>query len=160
MKRLLLSLAFALFALPALAEVRTFDWLELIPEDPDEQAALRASVEDRAAREEAAHRQPAQDGVAQDDAAQDGAGHDPEDRAAGHTPTPLRPERLSRGFMRGFTTNMLNPKVGVFYLAMIPQFMAVGVPAWLMGLSLAGIHVAMTLVFFALRAALGSRDDG
>lgn len=126
------------------------DMLELIPEDPDEQAALRASVEDRAAREEAAHRQPAEDRVAQDDAAQDGAGHDPEDRAAGHTPTPLRPERLSRGFMRGFTTNMLNPKVGVFYLAMIPQFMAVGVPAWLMGLSLAGIHVAMTLVFFAL----------
>lgn len=33
MKRLLLSLALALFALPALAEVRTFDWLELIPED-------------------------------------------------------------------------------------------------------------------------------
>lgn len=33
MKRLLLSLAFALFALPALAEVRTFDWLELIPEE-------------------------------------------------------------------------------------------------------------------------------
>lgn len=83
------------------------DMLELIPEDPDEQAALRASVK-------------------------------------------VRPERLSRGFMRGFTTNMLNPKVGVFYLAMIPQFMAVGVPAWLMGLSLAGIHVAMTLVFFAL----------
>ena len=32
MKRLLLSLARALFALPALAEVRTFDGLELIPE--------------------------------------------------------------------------------------------------------------------------------
>lgn len=62
---------------------------------------------------------------------------------------PVRPERLSRGFLRGFTTNMLNPKVGVFYLAMIPQFMASGVPAWLMGLSLAGVHVAMTLVFFA-----------
>lgn len=62
---------------------------------------------------------------------------------------PVRPERLSRGFLRGFTTNMLNPKVGVFYLAMIPQFMASGVPGWLMGLSLAGVHVAMTLVFFA-----------
>lgn len=129
------------------------DMLELIPEDPEEQAALRASVEDRAAREEAAHRQPAQDGGAEDgaeDAAEDAAGHEPEDRSPGRTPTPLRPERVSRGFMRGFTTNMLNPKVGVFYLAMIPQFMAVGVPAWLMGLSLAGIHVAMTLVFFAL----------
>jgi hypothetical protein len=33
MKRLLLSLTLALFALPALAEVRTFDWLELIPEE-------------------------------------------------------------------------------------------------------------------------------
>jgi threonine/homoserine/homoserine lactone efflux protein len=63
---------------------------------------------------------------------------------------PRRPERLRRGFLRGFTTNMLNPKVGVFYLAMIPQFMAPSVPAWLMGLSLAGVHVLLTLVFFAV----------
>ena len=64
-----------------------------------------------------------------------------------------RPERLSRGFMRGFTTNMLNPKVGVFYLAMIPQFMATGVPAWVMGLSLAGVHVVLTVLFFAVLIA-------
>lgn len=115
------------------------DMLELIPTDPEEQAALRAAVEERAAQEEADREASAED-----------TGHGPQDRSAAVGPTPLRPERVSRGFMRGFTTNMLNPKVGVFYLAMIPQFMAQGVPAWLMGLSLAGVHVALTLVFFAL----------
>lgn len=63
---------------------------------------------------------------------------------------PVRTERPSRGFVRGFATNMLNPKVGVFYLAVLPQFMAQGVPAWLMGLSLAGVHVGLTLLFFAV----------
>lgn len=81
---------------------------------------------------------------------------DPEEQAtrrAAAGPAPVRPERVSRGFVRGFATNMLNPKVGVFYLAMIPQFMAQDVPAWLMGLSLAGVHVALTLVFFAVLIA-------
>lgn len=80
---------------------------------------------------------------------QDAAGAGAADPAAPAVPA-ARGERLSRGFVRGFTTNMLNPKVGVFYVAMIPQFMAPGVPAWLMGLSLAGVHVVLTLVFFTL----------
>ncbi|MGJ5590926.1 LysE family translocator [Micrococcus lylae] len=71
----------------------------------------------------------------------------------GPAPAAAPAERLSRGFLRGFTTNLLNPKVGVFYLALIPQFMAQGVPAWLMGLSLAGVHAALTLVFFAVLIA-------
>ncbi len=33
MKRMLFSVALALLAAPALAEVRTFDWLELIPQE-------------------------------------------------------------------------------------------------------------------------------
>lgn len=34
----------------------------------------------------------------------------------------MEPERLSRVFWQGVTTSVLNPKVGLFFLAFIPQF--------------------------------------
>jgi threonine/homoserine/homoserine lactone efflux protein len=40
------------------------------------------------------------------------------------TQTPASRQELKRIFMRGFWTNALNPKVAVFFLAFLPQFIA------------------------------------
>lgn len=57
---------------------------------------------------------------------------------------------------RGALTNLLNPKVGVFYIAVIPQFIPAGAPPLPMGLLLALVHVLESLVWFgAIIAATG-----
>ena len=53
-------------------------------------------------------------------------------------------------FRRGLLTNLLNPKIGAFYIALLPQFMADGVAPALMGMLLSLMHVVETLLFFAL----------
>jgi RhtB (resistance to homoserine/threonine) family protein len=55
---------------------------------------------------------------------------------------------LMAAFARGALTNLLNPKVGVFYIALIPQFIPEGVPAVGMGLLLALVHVVESIVWF------------
>lgn len=66
-----------------------------------------------------------------------------------------------RGWGTGVLTNLLNPKVGVFYLATIPQFMASGVPPLAMGLLLACVHVLSGVIWCSVLvlggSALGSR---
>lgn len=54
---------------------------------------------------------------------------------------------------RGFLTNILNPKVGVFYVSFLPQFVPPEAPAgiWVMGLG--AVHAAMGLFWFALLIA-------
>jgi threonine/homoserine/homoserine lactone efflux protein len=53
-------------------------------------------------------------------------------------------------FQRGLVTNLLNPKVGVFYISFLPQFVpaAVNTPAWTF--MLACIHVALGLGWFSI----------
>lgn len=65
-------------------------------------------------------------------------------------PEAVRPGGSMRAaFARGALTNLLNPKVGVFYVATIPQFLAVGVaPLW-MGLLLALVHDVESMMWFA-----------
>lgn len=55
-----------------------------------------------------------------------------------------------QGWMVGAGTNLLNPKVGVFYIATIPQFLPGGTSPLLMGALLAGVHGALTLTWFAV----------
>ncbi len=50
----------------------------------------------------------------------------------------------------GLGTNLLNPKVGAFYLAVIPQFLVEGIPPAAMGILLAGIHAVEGLAWFAV----------
>ncbi|NLU66049.1 LysE family translocator [Streptomyces sp. HNM0574] len=59
-------------------------------------------------------------------------------------------ERALRVWSRGMLTNLLNPKVGVFYVAMLPQFIPVGAPHLPMGLGLALIHALEAMLWFTL----------
>jgi threonine/homoserine/homoserine lactone efflux protein len=71
-----------------------------------------------------------------------------------------RPARsLWAAYGRGALTNLLNPKVGVFYIALIPQFIPEGVDPLGMGLLLALVHAVESAFWFAaiILAAQGAR---
>ncbi len=53
------------------------------------------------------------------------------------------------GFRRGLLTNLLNPKIGAFYLAFLPQFIPAGAPVLAMSAALAGLHVLFGTVWLS-----------
>ncbi|MFG1977214.1 LysE family translocator [Nonomuraea fuscirosea] len=62
-------------------------------------------------------------------------------------------DAMVRGFRQGLTTNLLNPKVGVFYVAVLPQFIPAQTNHLAMGVLLASVHVALGLVWSAALVA-------
>jgi threonine/homoserine/homoserine lactone efflux protein len=50
---------------------------------------------------------------------------------------------------RGLLTNLLNPKIGVFYVSFLPQFLPTGVPAGPFIFLLAALHGAISVFWFA-----------
>ncbi|MFP5311152.1 MAG: LysE family translocator [Actinomycetes bacterium] len=70
--------------------------------------------------------------------------------AAGPTLPAAANGQLLRGWATGTGTNLLNPKVGVFYIATIPQFIPTGVSPLLVGVVLAGVHCLLTMAWFTL----------
>ncbi|MFB8240836.1 LysE family translocator [Kitasatospora purpeofusca] len=51
------------------------------------------------------------------------------------------------GWRRGLLTNLLNPKVGVFYVAVLPQFIPAGAPHFAAGVALTCVHVVEGLLW-------------
>ncbi|MBO1337576.1 LysE family translocator [Streptomyces sp. VRA16 Mangrove soil] len=56
-------------------------------------------------------------------------------------------DSLRSGWRQGTLTNVLNPKMGAFYVAMLPQFVPAGTNHFAMGLALACVHVALGLLW-------------
>jgi threonine/homoserine/homoserine lactone efflux protein len=73
-------------------------------------------------------------------------------------PMPLRRVSLRRLYTQGIVVNIFNPKVGIFFLAFLPQFVAPGRgAAWLQLLVLGGVFLIVATVLdiaYALASGL------
>jgi threonine/homoserine/homoserine lactone efflux protein len=77
-------------------------------------------------------------------------------RAGVHAPD----ERRARGgspFRQGLLCNLLNPKAGVFFTALLPQFVSPQDPALLVSLLMTAIAAAASLAWLSVYAALVPR---
>ncbi|MFD7735650.1 LysE family translocator [Kitasatospora phosalacinea] len=80
-------------------------------------------------------------------------------RSRHQQPDPEHPEEEGTGggwwagWRRGTLTNLLNPKVGVFYVAVLPPFIPAGAPHLAAGVLLTSVHVAEGLLWSAVLIA-------
>ena len=68
-------------------------------------------------------------------------------------PLDVRAPRASivgRGYRAGLTTDLLNPKVGVFFVTFLPAFIPRGDPGALVTAALGGLFVLETALYFAV----------
>ena len=68
-----------------------------------------------------------------------------------------QPRRLGRSYVEGLVTNVLNPKVPVFFLAFLPQFIRPGDPVVTKSFLLVGILYAEGLTWLVLVALFVAR---
>lgn len=74
-------------------------------------------------------------------------------------PSGPRPE-VWRSYVEGLLNNLLNPKVAIFYLAFLPQFISPGDPVLGKSILLACIHLLMGVVWLTLVAVFVERMRG
>lgn len=60
------------------------------------------------------------------------------------------PDAPSRAFLKGLLTDLLNPKMAVFYLTVLPLFLPSGYPPALAGAMLAGVHAVVAMAWFVV----------
>lgn len=70
------------------------------------------------------------------------------------SPTTAGPRRWTGAFRRGLGSNLLNPKIGVFYVTFLPQFVPPGYSVAGVALLLAGVHTVLSLLWLSLLVAL------
>ncbi|MEV5201851.1 LysE family translocator [Streptomyces sp. NPDC053720] len=56
-------------------------------------------------------------------------------------------DSVSGGWRQGTLTNLLNPKMGAFYVAVLPQFIPAGTGHFTMGLLLTTVHILIGLLW-------------
>jgi threonine/homoserine/homoserine lactone efflux protein len=89
----------------------------------------------------------------------DPAAGDADTTAVAALGTRSRRARLT-AFRTGVASNLLNPKVGVFYLTLLPQFVPAGARVLPTTMLLVGIHIAQGVVWLTFIAWLTSRARG
>ncbi|ADP16002.1 LysE type translocator family protein 9 [Achromobacter xylosoxidans A8] len=68
-------------------------------------------------------------------------------------PAPAAAASAGNWFVRGCLTNALNPKIGIFYITFLPQFIPAGENVLRFSLLLAGIHAVLGILWFAVLVA-------
>jgi len=61
------------------------------------------------------------------------------------------------GAGQGFLTNLLNPKVGAFYVALLPQFIPEDAPHLTWGIALAALHALLGVIWLGTLALFAGR---
>jgi RhtB (resistance to homoserine/threonine) family protein len=61
------------------------------------------------------------------------------------------------GFRQGFLSDLANPKIGIFFTSLLPQFVSAGHPVLLPFLVLGAIFVAMTVVWLLAYTVVAAR---
>lgn len=79
--------------------------------------------------------------------------------AESEAPTPSGPARAS-AYRQGLINDLLNPKIGVFYTTLLPQFIAPGQPALLTSIVLAMMMAGIVAAWLGLYLALFDRAAG
>ncbi|GAA5612517.1 LysE family translocator [Streptomyces platensis] len=64
-------------------------------------------------------------------------------------------DSLPGGWRQGITTNLLNPKMGAFYVAVLPQFLPADTSHLAAGVLLTGIHILLAVLWAGLLITLG-----
>jgi threonine/homoserine/homoserine lactone efflux protein len=67
---------------------------------------------------------------------------------------------LGTGFVAGLLTDLLNPKVGVFFVTFLPGFVPSGQPIGLVSLLLGGIYILLTAAYCLALLFLAGRVTG
>ena len=70
--------------------------------------------------------------------------------------TPSETVPASRAFWTGLIADLLNPKMGVFYLAVIPQFIPRGGPVFAWSMALMAIEFVIAIICLSMYAVLAS----
>lgn len=78
-------------------------------------------------------------------------------RSRGRVELPSHGGVLGTGFRAGILTDLLNPKVGVFFVAFLPGFIPQGDPVGLVSLLLGGIFVVLTALYWVALLGVAGR---
>jgi RhtB (resistance to homoserine/threonine) family protein len=85
-------------------------------------------------------------------------------RAAGHTESGTGPSTSNRpsmgalgGFRQGLLSDLANPKIGIFFTSLLPQFVDPGHSVLLPFLALGGVFVVMTVLWLSAYCLIAAR---